>query len=76
MECNKWRPNGGRVCNWLQLFSILRFGQRGACSLNGAGQFRGKQAVPHNLQDAHDKVLHTIVSISETSFLHTDYATG
>ena len=29
-----------------------------------------------DLQDAHNKVLHTIVSISATSFLHTDYATG
>ena len=29
-----------------------------------------------DLQDAHDKMLHTIVGISATSFLHTEYATG
>ena len=36
----------------------------------------GRCVLALDLQDAHDKVLHTIVSISETSFLHTDYATG
>ena len=36
----------------------------------------GRGVFALDLQDAHNKVLHTIVSISATSFLHTDYATG